>query len=135
LSLVALMTLLSVFKREVTFIKARSEGAGSGAARGGKHGQLDKQAVEEALRRQFDEEASLVFVPGEEWAGSIEGSGGKSGDERGAGEKKGKDARAELTGKKGGNRRAAVARMLSTSTSMATVKMCTKRTTTSGTGK
>jgi len=39
LSLVALMTLLSVFKREVMFIKARSEGAGSGAARGGKHRQ------------------------------------------------------------------------------------------------
>ena len=97
LSLVALMTLLSVFKREMTFIKARSEGAGSGAAPGDKHRQLDKQAVEEALRRQFDREASLVFVPGEEWAGSIEGSGGKSGHKQGAGEKKAKDARAEVT--------------------------------------
>ena len=102
LSLVALMTLLSVFKREVTFIKARSEGAGGGAAPGDKHRQLDKQAVEEALRRQFDREASLVFVPGEEWAGSIEGSGGKSGHKQGAGEKKAKDARAEVTGKNDG---------------------------------
>jgi len=102
LSLVALMTLLSVFKREVTFIKARSEGAGSGAARGGKHGQLDKQAVEEALRRQFDEEASLVYVPGEEWAGSIEVS---SGDGAGKEERGGAGAGARAGVKEGANRK------------------------------
>ena len=62
LSLVALMTLLSVFKREVTFIKARSEGAGSGAAPGDKHRQLDKQAVEEALRRLGAGETVAVTV-------------------------------------------------------------------------
>lgn len=75
----ALVTLLTVFKREVTFIKARSNGGGAG---GGRLDQLDKEAVEEALRRQFDEEASLVFVPGEEWAGSVDTSEGKGVEQR-----------------------------------------------------
>jgi hypothetical protein len=77
LSLVAFVTLAGVFKREITFLKARSGSQGGRAGRK-EHGQLDKRSVEQALRRQFDEEASLVFVPGEEWAGSIDGSAAKA---------------------------------------------------------
>lgn len=90
LSIAALATLLSVFKREVTYMKARSEGREDGSvALGNKRGgvQLDKHSVEQALRRRFDEEASVVFVPGEEWAGSIDDQRAVTG-----GEKEGKAA-------------------------------------------
>lgn len=74
--------MLSVFKREVTYIKARAEGFGDVVGTTSGHGgQLDKHSVEQALRRQFDEEASLVFVPGEEWAGSINDQSGEREEE------------------------------------------------------
>ena len=86
LSIAAAATLLSVFKREVTYMKARSEGRDSGGVTSG-HKQggvlLDKHSVEQALRRRFDEEASLVYVPGEEWAGSIDDQRTVPGGDRG----------------------------------------------------
>ena len=85
LSIAALATLLSVFKREVTYMKARSEGREGGRVTSGhKRGgvQLDKHSVEQALRRRFDEEASVIFVPGEEWAGSIDDQRAVTGGEK-----------------------------------------------------
>ena len=66
-------------------MKARSQGREGGRVTSGhKRGgvQLDKHSVEQALRRRFDEEASVIFVPGEEWAGSIDDQRAVTGGEK-----------------------------------------------------